>query len=112
MAIQLRGKRGIRFTNRNPEYSVRDKLFEEACDKCARKRWCSFVDSMEGAEAVCNKLILSESTGCECCLRPRGDGKGGRIKVKCTFTCCFFVQKQEFEESGSLSSSFERCAQR
>ena len=74
---------------RKAEYEVRDRLFEAACNKCARKRWCSFRDPVigvgppEGAggpEAVCKQLIEGGTYNCESCLRSR----------KCCFVCSFF----------------------
>ena len=73
---------------KNPNYPLRAKLFGETCDRCARKRNCTFSESPEGAESVCTRLISSGpylgSYNCESCLR-------GQPYGHCKFVCCFFV---------------------
>lgn len=71
---------------RNPQYDVRDAKFKSFCERCYRARRCSFKDSPQGPEQVCNELVMGRKLDCEVCLRQKGS--------KCNFTCCFFKEKK------------------
>lgn len=72
---------------RRPEYDDRDRLFNDSCDSCLRKRRCTFWESPEGAEAVCTVLVEQGVSSCETCLRTKA------TNGVCIFKCCFYTPK-------------------
>lgn len=74
--------------HRDPEYEVRDKLFLEQCDSCARVKQCMYAHDKLGPETLCTVLILYGTYNCESCLRYKKYGG-------CIFQCIFYRPKSE-----------------